>query len=231
MADRHVVYKQCVKDVADQMGQSVTFMAKPWEDQAGSSCHIHLSLWSEDSNAFAGDTDFEGIACSDAFRWFLGGWMKHAPEMMAMYASTVNSYKRYQSASWAPTTLAWSYDNRTAGFRIVGKGSSLRIECRVPGADCNVYLAFAAALASGLDGIKNQTEPPEMLKGDAYKTSSGQLPTRMSDATESFKASDFAREAFGGGVVDHYVHHMENERAAYERAVTDWERGRYFEQI
>jgi len=231
MADRHIVYKQCVKEVADQMGKSVTFMAKPWEDQAGSSCHIHLSLWSEDSNAFAGDTDLEGIACSDAFRWFLGGWMKHAPEMMAMYASTVNSYKRYQSASWAPTTLAWSYDNRTAGFRIVGEGSSLRIECRVPGADCNAYLAFAAALASGLDGIKNQIEPPEMLKGDAYKTSSSQLPTRMSDATETFKTSDFARDAFGAGVVDHYVHHMENERAAYERAVTDWERDRYFEQI
>ena len=231
MADRHVVYKQCVKEVADQMGQSVTFMAKPWEDQAGSSCHIHLSLWSEDSNAFAGDTNFEGIACSDAFRWFLGGWMKHAPEMMAMYASTVNSYKRYQSASWAPTTLAWSYDNRTAGFRIVGEGSSLRIECRVPGADCNAYLAFAAALASGLDGIKNQIEPPEMLKGDAYKTSNSQLPTRMSDATETFKTSDFARDAFGAGVVDHYVHHLENERAAYERAVTDWERDRYFEQI
>ena len=231
MADRHVIYKQCVKEVADQMEQSVTFMAKPWTEQAGSSCHIHLSLWSEDSNAFAGDTDYEGIACTDQFRWFLGGWMKRAPEVMAMYASTVNAYKRYQSASWAPTTLAWSYDNRTAGFRIVGEGSSLRIECRIPGADCNPYLAFAAALASGLDGIKNQTEPPAMLRGDAYKATAGKLPTRMGDAIESFRSSDFAREAFGAEVVDHYVHHMESERAAYERAVTDWERDRYFEQI
>ena len=231
MADRHVIYKQCVKEVADQMGQSVTFMAKPWTEQAGSSCHVHLSLWSDDENAFAGDTEFEGIQCTDAFRWFLGGWMARAPEMMAMYASTVNAYKRYQSASWAPTTLAWGYDNRTAGFRIVGKGPSLRIECRVPGADCNPYLAFAAALASGLDGIKNRTEPPAMLRGDAYQTTSGKLPTRIGDAIEAFKASDFAREAFGSEVVDHYVHHLENERTAYERAVTDWERERYFEQI
>ena len=102
------------------------------------------------------------------FRWFLGGWIAHAPEFMVFYAPTVNSYKRFRAGSWAPTRLAWSHDNRTASFRVVGKGPSLRIECRIPGADCNPYLCFAAALASGLDGIANKIEPPPLFEGDAY---------------------------------------------------------------
>ena len=106
--------------------------------------------------------------CSDAFRWFLGGWIAHVPDVMVFYAPTINSYKRYVDGSWAPTRLAWSYDNRTAGFRVVGTGKGLRIECRIPGADCNPYLAFAAALASGLDGIRNKIEPPEHFSGDVY---------------------------------------------------------------
>ena len=121
MADRHVVFKQCLKEVADAAGLAVTFMAKPHADQAGSSCHIHFSLWRDGKNAFAGER-------SDAFRWFLGGWMKHVPELMPFYAPTINSYKRFVDASWAPTRLAWSNDNRTAGFRVVGEGQSLRIE-------------------------------------------------------------------------------------------------------
>src|SRR5262245_6274798 len=156
MADRHVVYKQCLKEVAEAMGLSVTFMAKFAADRAGSSCHIHLSLWRDGKNAFAGDEQFGPVKCTGVFRHFLGGWIAHAPDVMTFYAPTVNSYKRFVDASWAPTRLAWSYDNRTAGFRVVGHDQSLRIECRIPGADCNPYLAFAAALASGLDGIANK---------------------------------------------------------------------------
>lgn len=232
MADRHCVYKQCAKELADQMGMSVTFMAKPAGDQAGSSCHLHLSLWQDGANAFPGDGRMDGIACSDAFRWFLGGWIAHAAEVMPFYAPTVNSYKRYLPASWAPTALAWSFDNRTAGFRVVGSGPSLRIECRVPGADCNPYLAFAAALASGLDGIANRIEPPPMFRGDVYAARDLEMvPTTLRDATDRFEASEFARRAFGDRVVDHYTHFFRVEQQAYDRAVTDWDRKRYFERI
>ena len=140
MADRHCLYKQCLKEVADQMGVSVCFMAKFDSERAGSSCHLHLSLWQGEKNVFPGDTPMGPVHSSDTFRWFLGGWMTHLPELMVCYAPNINSYKRYRSGSWAPTRLAWSYDNRTTGFRVVGSGPSLRIECRVPGADCNPYL-------------------------------------------------------------------------------------------
>ncbi len=232
MADRHIVYKQCLKEVADQMGISVTFMAKLAQDQAGSSCHIHMSLWNKDKNAFPGDQSLGPVQCSDTFRWFLGGWIKHVPEMMVCYAPTVNSYKRYQAGSWAPTRLTWSYDNRTAGFRVVGSGQSLRIECRIPGADCNPYLAYAAALASGLDGIAKQIEPPALFDGDIYAAEDLPLvPGSLREATELFSASDFAKQSFGNEVVEHLSHFYRNEEAAYQLAVTDWERRRYFEQI
>ncbi len=232
MADRHCIYKQCAKELADQLDMSVTFMAKPAADQAGSSCHIHLSLWQEGYNAFPGAGDLDGIACSNTFRWFLGGWIAHAAELMPFYAPTVNSYKRYQAASWAPTRLAWSYDNRTAGFRVVGKDQSLRIECRLPGADCNPYLAFAAALASGLDGIDKRTEPPPLFRGDLYAAQDlPAVPTTLRAATEVFAASEFARAAFGDDVVDHYTHFFRVEHQAYDQAVTDWDRRRYFERI
>src|SRR5262249_17291857 len=151
MADHHSIYKQCFKDLAHQVGLSVSFMAKVDERYAGSSSHLHLSLWDAEgkTNLFAGDQPLGTVkGVSDVFRWFLGGWIAHAPEVMAFYAPTINSYKRYQSGSWAPTALAWSSDNRTAGFRVIG-GKALRIESRIPGADVNPYLAFAAALASG----------------------------------------------------------------------------------
>src|SRR5581483_2960148 len=232
MADRHCLLKQCVKEVADQLGMSVTFMAKLAHDRAGSSCHVHLSLWRDGQNAFAGDGDLGGIRCSDAFRWFLGGWIAHVPELMVLYAPTVNSYKRYQAASWAPTRLAWSHDNRTAGFRIVGSGASLRIECRLPGADANPYLAFAAALASGLDGIARRTEPPPMFSGDAYAARDiARVPATLREATDLFAGSEFARAALGADVVEHYAHFFRSEQAAYDAAVTDWERRRYFERI
>jgi glutamine synthetase len=232
MADRHVVFKQCMKELADAAGVSVTFMAKFASDQAGSSCHIHLSLWRKGENAFPGKQTLGPVQCSDAFRWFLGGWIAHVPEVMVFYAPTINSYKRYVDGSWAPTRLAWSYDNRTAGFRVVGKGKALRIECRIPGADCNPYLAFAAALASGLDGIRNRTEPPEHFSGDVYAARNlPRVPYTLGQATELFERSDFAKQAFGTDVVEHYLHFFQTEQRAYDFAVTDWERRRYFERI
>jgi glutamine synthetase len=232
MADRHTVYKQCLKEVADQLGVSVSFMAKVAADRAGSSCHVHLSLWAGEQNAFAGDGTLGPIRCSDIFRWFLGGWIARAPEVMVFYAPTVNSYKRFVDASWAPTRLAWSHDNRTAGFRVVGEGNSLRIECRIPGADCNPYLAFAAALASGLDGIRSRTEPPPCFVGDIYAARDlPRVPYTLQQAVDSFASSAFARQVFGDEVVDHYTHFYKTEQAAYNTAVTDWERKRYFERI
>ncbi|MBL4847454.1 MAG: glutamine synthetase [Planctomycetes bacterium] len=232
MADRHVVYKQCLKEVAMQQGRSVTFMAKVDEDQAGSSCHVHLSLWRDGQNAFAGKTAFGPVQGSEVFGQVLAGWLRYAPELMPCLAPTVNSYKRYQAGSWAPTRLAWSFDNRTAGFRVVGEGPSLRIECRVPGADANPYLAFAALLAAGLAGIEEGLEPPPMFEGDVYQA--GELPTMptsLRDATDTFEASAVAKAAFGEESVEHLTHFFRTEQAAYDRAVTDWERRRYFEQI
>jgi glutamine synthetase len=232
MADRHAIYKQCLKEVADQMEVSVTFMAKFATNAAGSSSHVHLSLWSGGVNAFSGDQQFGPIRCSNAFRWFLGGWLHYLPEFMVFYAPTVNSYKRFQAGSWAPTRIAWSYDNRTAGFRVVGGGSSLRIECRVPGADCNPYLVYAAALASGLEGIARQIEPPPLFDGDIYMAQHlPRVPMSLRDATDLFAGSAFVQETLGAEVVEHYAHFYRTEQAAFDNAVTDWERKRYFERI
>ena len=228
MADRHVVMKQAMKELADAMGVSITFMAKPDASQPGNSCHIHLSLWDGDRNVFAADTGGR----SDVFRWFLGGWMHHAADLMPFVAGTINSYKRYQDQSWAPTKIAWSTDNRTAGFRVVGSGPSLRIENRIPGGDTNPYLAYAAAIASGLDGIRNRIEPPAEFSGDVYAAADLEMvPSTLRDAVDRFEASDAARGFFGDLVVDHYTHHLRTEIAAADAAVTDWEMRRYFERI
>lgn len=232
MADRHVIFKECLKEIADQMGISVTFMAKIACDQAGSSSHIHISLWKNGRNLFAGDKQWGPVACSEIFLWFLGGFIAHAPEVMVFYASTINAYKRYRAGSWAPTRLAVSYDNRTAGFRVVGEGGSLRIECRIPGADCNPYLAFSAALASGMDGILNKIEPPAIFDGDVYAAENlPSVPRSLRDATDLFEQSAFAKKAFGEEVFAHYLNFFRTEQQAYDQAVTDWERKRYFERI
>jgi glutamine synthetase len=232
MADNHSLYKQCLKEVADRLGLSVTFMAKFAQGQAGSSCHIHMSLRREGKPVFPGENVLGPIRSSDEFRWFLGGWIAHAPEFMVFYAPTINSYKRYEDLSWAPTRLAWSYDNRTAGFRIVGEGASLRIECRLPGADANPYLAFAAALASGLDGIRNRIEPPPAFEGDIYAAGTlPRVPYTLEQAVRLFEESRFVKETLGEEVAAHYAHFYRSEQKAFERAVTDWERRRYFERI
>src|SRR3954462_1915638 len=232
MGDRHVIFKQCLKEVAEAAGMSLTFMAKPDASQAGSSCHIHLSLWRDGANAFPGSQQLGRAKVSDPFRWFLGGWIAHVPDVMVLYAPTINSYKRYVDSSWAPTRLAWSKDNRTAGFRLVGDGQSTRVECRIPGADCNPYLALASLLAAGLDGIANRIEPPDAFVGDVYAAATlDRLPATLRDAVDLFAASAFSQAAFGEEVVEHYAHFLRVEQEAFDAAVTDWERRRYFERI
>jgi len=158
--------------------------------------------------------------------------MAHARELMVFYAPTVNAYKRYKAGSWAPTGIAWSYDNRTAGFRVIGQDNSLRIESRIPGADVNPYLGYAAILASGLDGIRKQIEPPDIFVGDVYAAAElPHVPRTLAEAVVEFEKSEFARDAFGEAVFEHYLHFFKSEQVAFDNAVTDWERKRYFEQI
>lgn len=233
-ADRNVLYKQCAKEVAFAQGKAVTFMAKWDEKQAGSSMHVHISLWDEKGkgSAFVGDEPFGPVKANATFRWFLGGWMRHARALTALYAPNVSSYKRYQAGSFAPTAIAWSHDNRTAGFRVVGEGKSLRIECRIPGADANPYLVYAAAIAAGLDGIQNRIEPPPIFSGDLYQAQDlPRVPSTLRDAIAEFERSDLAQEAFGADVVEHYLHFFRTEQRKFDEVVTDWEKARYFERI
>lgn len=229
MADMHVVFKQGMKEIATQHGKCVTFMPKPWAAEVGSSCHIHISLWREGKNAFWDAKTGEG---SQLFRHFLGGLMKYSPELCYCYAPSVNSYKRYQSASWAPTKMAWSHDNRTVGFRVVGHGNSFRIENRMPGADANPYLAFAAMIAAGMAGVEEKLDCGKDYRGNAYVDAKlKSLPKSLGEAAELFAASKVARSAFGDAVVDFYTHTARLEAQAFNDAVTDWERARYFERI
>lgn len=236
MADRHVIYKQAAKEIALLQGLSVTFMAKFDERYAGSSMHLHSSLWSEDGATprFAGELPANGDlrALPNEFRWWLGGLMRHARASTLLFAPTVNSYKRFVAGSFAPTGIAWSYDNRTAGFRIVGKGSGLRVECRIPGADANPYLAFAATIAAGLDGIENRIEPPAMFRGDVYAAADlPVIPRSLPQAIAEFEASELFPRAFGADVVRHLLHFARTEQRKFDAAVTGWERRRYFERV
>ena len=233
MADRHHLYKHAAKEIAWKLGHAVTFMAKWDERYAGSSCHIHMSLWGDGGKKplFPGDESLGRIRCSPTFRHFLGGWMAHIRELFAFYAPYPASYKRYVAGSFAPTGIAWSYDNRTAGFRIVGHGPSLRIECRAAGADANAYLAFAATLAAGLDGIEKGIEPPAAFEGDVYAARElPHVPHSLNDAIAALDGSAWAREVFGADVIEHYLHFFRTEQRKFDAAVTDWERRRYFEQ-
>ncbi|HVG08590.1 MAG TPA: glutamine synthetase family protein [Thermoanaerobaculia bacterium] len=231
-ADRNVIYKHAAKEIAWAQGKSVTFMAKWDEKHTGSSAHVHVSLWNEDGrNVFPGDQKIGPVEGSETFRWFLGGWIKHARAVTACYAPYVASYKRYQARSWAPTAIAWSYDNRTAGFRVVGRGPSLRVECRIPGADANPYILYAAALAAGLDGIRNKIEPPEIFQGDLYAAAElPKVPGTLREAISELERSDMAKEAFGEDVFEHYLHFLRTEQRKFDEVVTCWERARYFER-
>ncbi len=237
MGDRTVIFKQLAKEVAFQQGLALTFMAK-WDARyAGNSMHVHFSLWDAESgrSLFAGEgapTDGMPVAASDTFRWALGGMLAHIRELSLFLAPTVNSYKRYQAASFAPTAIAWAYDNRTTGFRVVGAGSSLRVECRIPGADANPYLTLAALLAAALDGIAQQTEPPPIFTGDAYAAAElPHVPRSLAEALSVWEQSAFAQRVFGADVVEHYAHFARTELRKFQAAVTDWELRRYFERI
>jgi len=231
-ADRNVIYKHAAKEIAYGQGKAVTFMAKWDESLAGSSMHVHVSLWDrEGRNAFVGDTPTGPIRTSDTFRWFLGGWMANTAALSVFFAPNVSSFKRFLEGSFAPTGIAWSFDNRTAGFRIVGHGPSLRIECRVPGADANPYLVYAAAIAAGLDGIERRTEPPPIFEGDIYQAQDlPRVPRTFRQGLELLKDNTLVRDAFGDEVVEHYVHFWETEQRKYDEVVTCWERERFFER-
>lgn len=228
MADWHTVYKHGAKEIAMQKGVSLTFMAKYDARLAGSSCHIHASLWDKGGKKplFA-----DGKKPSKLFWHFLAGQMALARELSYFYAPTVNSYKRYQSSTFAPTRIAWGRDNRTCGFRVVGEGGSLRIENRIPGADVNPYLAFAATIAAGLHGIERKLEPPAELSGNAYEADVAPVPKTLNEAIALLEKSKLARQAFGETVFEHYLHTAKAEQAAFDRAVTCWERERNFERV
>lgn len=233
MADRQTIYKQAAKEIAMAQDLAVTFMAKWRSDLAGSSMHVHLSLWSDNGEtpAFPGDQKIGNVSVSDEFRWFLGGWMKHARAIAAFYAPYPVSYKRYTFQSWAPTNIAWSYDNRTSGFRVVGEGPSLRIESRIPGADANGYLVYAATLAAGIDGIRNKIEPPSIFEGDVYQAQNlPKVPATLNEAIQELESSTMLRTAFGDEVVEHYLHFFRTEQRKFDEQVTSWERERYFER-
>jgi glutamine synthetase len=224
-ADQHVVYKNGAKEIAAQAGQSITFMAKV-DQREGSSCHVHLSLRERDGGGavFADQPD--------VFDAFLAGQLAHVRDLTLLLAPNINSYKRYAAGSFAPTAVAWGDDNRTCAMRVVGHGPSRRIECRAPGADVNPYLALAALIAAGLDGVDCGLALPPMCEGNAYTAQDVEhLPSTLRDARALFASSALARAAFGDEVVDHYVNAADVELAAFDAHVTDWERVRGFERL
>ena len=234
MADKHVIIKQAAKELAYQNDMSITFMSKWNEKSAGSSMHIHLSLWDLDDsqNLFYDKTVKSDLKSSDHFQWFLGGWMKYSPDIFMFYSPYPASFKRFVSESFAPTKISWSLDNRTSTFRIVGEQNSLRIECRIPGADANPYLAFAASIAAGINGIENKISPPEITKGDSYtNTSLISCPDNIDKGLKYFSDSKFISDHFNQEIKDHYLHFFKTEKFAFERIITDWEKNRYFERI
>jgi glutamine synthetase len=222
--DRHVVFKNGAKEIAAQHGQAITFMAK-YDAREGNSCHLHLSLADADgANVFATDDVL--------FDRFLAGAIAGLRELTLLLAPNVNSYKRFAAGSFAPTAVAWGNDNRTCAFRVVGHGPGKRFECRLPGGDVNPYLAVAGLIAAGLHGVENELELPPVCEGNAY-TAEGveHVPKTLRDARELFASSEIARAALGEEVVAHYVNMADVELAAYDAAVTDWERVRGFERL
>ena len=226
--DEHGLFKLGAKEIAAQEGYSLTFMAK-FNEREGNSCHIHLSLRDEAGRpVFAGDG---AHGFSPVFEQFLAGQLAYSRELALLLAPNVNSYKRFVEGSFAPTALAWGLDNRTCAFRVVGHGSSIRVECRIPGGDVNPYLAIAALVAAGLRGIDESLTLAPPFDGNAYASDAPRVPTSLHEALALFDSSAVARDAFGDEVVDHYVHAARVEVAAFDAAVTDWERYRGFERL
>jgi glutamine synthetase len=222
-ADGHSIYKNGAKEIAAQEGMAITFMAK-FDEREGSSCHVHLSLQRDDGTPLFADDD-------TAFERFLAGQLAALRELTLFHAPNVNSYKRFASASFAPTAVAWGNDNRTCSLRVVGHGPSKRIELRLPGADVNPYLSLSAIIAAGLHGMDAALELEPPLDGNAYTADKPRVPTTLREAHDLFAASTIAREAFGEEVVEHYLNYARIELTAFESAVTDWERFRGFERL
>jgi len=227
--DNHSVYKNGAKEIADQHGKSITFMAK-YDAREGNSCHIHISLRGTDGSAVFADEDAE-YGMSKMFRHFIAGQLAAMRELTLFFAPNINSYKRFVEGSFAPTAVAWGLDNRTCALRVVGRGHSMRVENRVPGGDVNQYLAVAALIAGGLHGIENELELEPLLEGNAYGSAAPRVPASLREAAELFGGSAIARAAFGDDVVEHYLNNAGVEVAAYDAAVTDWERVRGFERL
>jgi glutamine synthetase len=232
MADRHVILKNGIKEIAYNAGKAVTFMAKWRYDLAGSSSHIHSSLWDKDGkrSLFIDAQGEHGM--SAVMRQYLAGQIAHAAEITYFLAPFINSYKRFQAGTFAPTRAVWSIDNRTAGFRLCGEGTrGLRTECRIGGSDLNPYLAIAALLAAGIAGIEGQMQLEPAFAGDAYVGDGlREIPKTLRAATATLRDSAMLRKAFGDNVVDHYVHAAEWEQFEYDRRITDWELKRGFER-
>ncbi len=235
VADRHLVFKTGVKEIASGLGRAASFMAKWSMDSAGSSCHIHTSLWDPSTGAplmAAPDGDSHPSALSAVGRQFLAGQLVAAQQLAWCFAPYVNSYRRYVPDSWAPTAVVWGEDNRTCGFRLVGTGPSRRVESRIPGADVNPYLALAAAIAGGLWGIEHELELGPAFTGNAYRADDVErIPSNLADAIASLADSEVAAEAFGPDVHHHLLNTARQEWAASNRVVTDWELARNFERI
>jgi glutamine synthetase len=239
-ADDHALYKTAAKEIASAHGKSLTFMSK-YDEREGNSCHIHMSLRGLggeivfDRAAGNGQADGDGHAArrerTDVFDGFVAGVLATLREFTLLYAPNVNSYKRFAPGSFAPTKVAWGEDNRTCSVRVVGSGPSLRPELRLPGGDVNPYVALAGMLAGGLHGIRNKLELPPAYASNAYTSDLPTVPTTLREARDLFDASTVAREAFGDEVVEHYVNAADVELAAFEAAVTDWERVRGFERL
>ncbi len=232
MADRHVIIKHACKEIALLQGKAITFMAKWRNDLAGSSSHIHNSLWSTDgSKALFYDPKAE-FTMSALMRHWVAGQLKYAPDITCLLAPYINSYKRFMVGTFAPTRAIWSRDNRTAGFRLCAEGGNgIRIECRIGGADLNPYLAFAALIAAGLAGIDEKLELAKPFEGDAYHGEElPEVAKTLRDATAAMRASKMLRQAFGDEVIEHYAHTADWEQMEYDRRVTDWELRRGFER-
>lgn len=227
--DNHTIYRNGAKEIADQHGKSLTFMAK-FDAREGNSCHIHISLRGEDGSAVFSD-DADPLGMSPMFRSFVAGQLATLREMTLFYAPNINSYKRFVDGSFAPTAVAWGLDNRTCAMRVVGRGHAMRVECRAPGGDVNQYLAVSALIAGGLYGIDNELDLADAMEGNAYTSGADRLPTTLAEAVELFDNSTVAREAFGDDVVDHYLNNAAVEMNAFNAAVTDWERKRGFERL
>ena len=232
MADRHSIIKNAAKEIAWQRGKAVTFLAKWNYNMAGSSSHIHQSLWSLDGKEAKFFDRQAKYGMSEMMRMYVAGLLAHAGEITYFLAPYINSYKRFVAGTFAPTKAVWSKDNRTAGYRLCGEGTKgIRIECRVGGSDLNPYLAMAALLAAGIAGIEGKFELEAPFEGDAYGGKDiREIPKTLRGATAALKDSEMLREAFGDGVIDHYVRAAEWEQEEYDRRITDWEVARGFER-